>query len=267
MNCKHCGRRYLRQMVSCQTPDVLRKTCLELASNGARGVLISGGYNSEGYVPFEPFVDAVRRVKEETGLFISIHPGLMPSRLARELGEAGVDAADFDLIGNDETAELVLGIRKGVEDYRRALRDLTREIPHVAPHICVGLHSGEIKGERKALEMAAEADASTLVFLVLIPTLGTQFERVRPPSPAAVGELVAEARLKFPEATLALGCMRPRGDGRVETELQALRAGVDRIELPSAETLEKARAMGLEVKKLDACCAVPNDVAEAWSRD
>lgn len=238
-----------------------------MAAGGARGVLISGGYNRDAYVPFELFIDAIRHIKEETGLFISIHPGLMSPLLARDLAETGVDAADFDLIGSNETIELVLGIEKGIEDYRRALRTLTREIPHVAPHICIGLHGGELKGERKALEIAAEADISALVFLVLIPTPSTSFEEVQPPSPPVVGNFIAEARLKFPSIPLALGCMRPRGDGRVETELQAMRAGVDRIELPGVETLERARAMGLEVKRLDACCAVPNDVAEAWSID
>jgi uncharacterized radical SAM superfamily protein len=229
--------------------------------------LVSGGYNGEGYVPFEPFVDALRHVKEETGLFVSIHPGLMPSRLITELSDAGVDAVDFDLIGSDETAEMIFGFRKGSEEYQRVLEDLARGIPHVAPHICIGLHGGKLKGERRALEIAAEADISALVFLVLVPTPDTPFEGVQPPSPAAVGELISEARLKFPEIPIALGCMRPRGNGRVETELQALKAGIDRIELPSAETLENARAMGLEVKRLDACCAVPSKVAEAWSRD
>ncbi len=267
LNCKHCGRRYLEHMRPCLTPDTLFTTCVELAANGARGLLISGGYNNEGYVPFEPFLDAIERVKRETGLFISAHTGLVPSWLARELGRAGIDLADFDLIGDDETIKLVLGIDRTVEDYRNSMKALKRSLPHVAPHICIGLHAGGIKGERKALELAAEINPQSLVMLVLVPTPETDFEHVVGPSPEAVGEIIAEARLKLPETTLALGCMRPRDSERVEFEFQALSSGIDRVELPSEQTLEAARRIGLNIRKLDTCCAVPNELVEAaaWS--
>ncbi len=266
LDCKHCGGHYLKHMISCPTPSSLHETCLNLAANGTRGVLISGGYNEEGWVPLEGFLEAIAGVKHETGLFLNVHTGLVPPRTARGLGEAGVDMVSFDVIGSDETVELVLGIRRRVKDYERTLRTLTREIPHVVPHICVGLHEGKLKGERKALSVLADVDISALVFLIIIPTPGTSFEKVQSPSPTEVCELIAEARLTFPEIPLALGCMRPRDDGRVETELQAIRAGIDRIVLPSAEAVGAARKMGLEVKQLGACCAVPDDVAEAWSR-
>jgi len=257
LRCKHCGGRYLQHMFPCPRPDVLRKTCLELAENGARGVLLSGGYNEDGYVPFEPFIDEIERVKRETGLFMSAHTGLMPSWLAREIGRAGVDLADFDLIGDDETIKLVLGIERTVWDYRRTLMELGRWLPHVVPHVCIGLHAGELRGELTALEIAADSNCSTLVLLVLTPTVGTKFEEVDPPTPAAVGEVVARARLRLPGATLALGCMRPRGVERAEIELQAFRSGIDRVEIPEQRTIDAARSMGLDVKRLDACCAVP----------
>lgn len=263
MNCKHCERRYLEQMLACQTPDDLFKTCKRAAADGARGVLLSGGYNSEGYVPFEPFVDAIERVKRETGLFISAHTGLTPGWLARELGRAGVDQAYFDLIGDDETIKLVLGIDRTVKDYAHTIKALRHSLPHVAPHICIGLHAGEIRGEEKALEIAAGIKPSVLVMLVLVPTPGTGFELVAGPSPEEVGEVIGRARTKLPETTLTLGCMRPRDGRRTELELQALYSGVDRIEIPCEQTLEAARKMGLEVRRLDACCAVPNELVEA----
>jgi len=257
LRCKHCGGRYLQHMLPCPTPDVLRKTCFKLAYGGARGLLLSGGYNEDGYVPFEPFLDAIERVKRETGLFMSVHTGLMPGWLAREIGRAGVDLADFDLIGDDETIKLVLGIERTVEDYRRTLMELGQWLPHVVPHVCIGLHGGELRGELTALEIAADLNCSTIVLLVLTPTVGTKFEGVDPPTPAVIGEVVARARLRLPRATLALGCMRPRGVERVEIELQALRSGIDRVEIPEQRTIEAARTMGLDVKRLDACCAVP----------
>lgn len=255
--CKHCGGQYLKQMMHCPTPDVLRKTCFKLVSEGARGVLLSGGYNEEGYVPFEPFLDAIEKVKRETGLFISAHTGLMPGWLVREIGKAGVDLADFDLIGDDGTIKEVLGIERKVEDYRQTLIELGRWLPHVVPHICIGLHAGELRGELAALDIVADLNFSTLVLLVLNPTTGTRFEDVNQPAPQVIGELVARARLRLPKATLALGCMRPRGIDRGKIELQALQSGIDRVEIPERRTIEAARAMGLNVKRLEACCAVP----------
>ncbi len=257
LNCKHCNRRYLRHMLPCLTPDVLFTTCLNLASNGARGVLLSGGYNGEGYVPFEPFLDAIERVKRETGLFISAHTGLVPGWLAQELGKTGVDLVDFDLIGDDETVELVMGIDRSVEDYQRAMKALERSLPNVVPHICIGLHAGELRGEFRALEMLSEFEISGLVFLALVPTPGTPFEKVESPSPSVVGEVIARARLSFPEIPLALGCMRPRSRDRVEFELQAVRSGVDRMVAPAADTIKEVKRRGIGVKRVDACCSLP----------
>lgn len=265
LQCKHCSGRYLRGMIPCTTPDELRRTCLGLASNGARGVLLSGGYNGEGYVLFEPFLEAIKQVKRETGMFISAHTGLAPEWFAQELGRVGIDLADFDLIGDDETIKLVLGIEKTVEDYRRAMKTLKQFLPYVVPHICIGLHAGEVRGEFKALEMASEIEPAVIVLLVLTPTTGTEFENLPSPHVENIKRVMVEARLMFPKAELALGCMRPRDSSRIEIELAALLAGVDRIELPSEQTLRAAQAMGLVTKKLCACCAVPNETRDKWS--
>ncbi|MFH1821973.1 MAG: radical SAM protein [Methanobacteriota archaeon] len=258
--CKHCGRHYLKNMISCTTPETLHEECLKLSSNGVKGVLLSGGYNSEGYVPFEPFLDAIEQVKRKTGLFISTHTGLVPEWLAREMGRAGIDLADFDLIGDNDTIELVLGLDRTVEDYRQSMKALKRSIPYVVPHICVGLHAGELRGEFRALGMASEIEPELLVLLVLTPTLGTEFERLTSPSEEDFKRVAVEARFRFPNTQLALGCMRPRDSKRFEIELASLQAGFDRIELPSDRTVKAALGMGFNVRKLHACCAVPEDI-------
>jgi len=248
-------------MLPCPTPDTLFATCLELASNGAHGVLLSGGYNSEGYVPFEPFLDAIERVKRETGLFISAHTGLMPRWLIHELARVGLDAAFFDVVGSNETIELVFGVERKITEYKRTLNMLRREVRWIAPHVCIGLHKGKIVGEFEALEMVSAVGIDVLVFLVFVPTAGTAFENVQAPDPSAVSEVISKAREMFPTVPLTLGCMRPRGAERIELELAALKAGVNRMEIPHEQTLGVARSMGLIVKRLDACCAVPDTIA------
>jgi len=263
LSCKHCNHHYLHSMIPCPFPDLLFKTCVKLEKNGARGVLLSGGYNSEGYVPFEPFLDEIGKIKRETGLFISAHTGLVPDRLAKDLGRAGVDQADFDLIGEDDTIRSVLGLDRRVEDFEKAMNALDNALSHVAPHVCIGLHGGELMGEQRAIEMAAKIDPSVLVLLVMIPTKGTAFEEVSSPPLERVEEVLKLARQTLPETEIALGCMRPRS-GRGELELAALRVGVSRIELPAQATIKAAEKMGLQVQKLDACCSVPPDAVEGF---
>ncbi|MEM2889890.1 MAG: radical SAM protein [Candidatus Hadarchaeum sp.] len=263
LSCKHCGRHYLKDMISCTTPEALYEKCLKLSSKGAVGVLLSGGFNVEGYVPFEPFLDTIEKIKEHTNLFISAHTGLVPEWLAKEMGRAGIDLADFDLVGDDSTIKSVLGIQKTVNDYRSSLRSLTRYISYVVPHICVGLHFGKLLGEFRALELASEVKPHLLVLLVLSPTFGTVFEKLAPPPVEVFKKVAIKARLMFPEIDIALGCMRPRFHYRHELELAALQSGVDRIELPSERTLEAARKMGMMVKKLKACCSVPDDLVQS----
>jgi len=259
MKCKHCGHRYLQHMVPCVEPAELYRKCIEFAKHGSRGVLISGGYNIEGWVPLEGFLDAIERVKSETGLFINVHSGLVPTWLARELGRAGVDLISFDFIGANETIEEVIGIEKTVKDYERSLDDLVDSVPSVAPHITIGLHGGELVGEQRALEILSAKRISALVFLVLVPTPGTAFERVSSPKPEDVGRIISIARLEIPKVPLALGCMRPRSG---ELELQAMLSGIDRIEIPRSETIQAAMRLGLDVRKIEACCAVPKGFGE-----
>jgi hypothetical protein len=74
--------------------------------------------------------------------------------------------------------------------------------------------------------------------------------------------VVERARRLMPETELALGCMRPREDGKSEVELAALRAGVRRIVLPSEATIDAARREGFKVVRLEACCSLPRAYLE-----
>lgn len=254
MNCKHCGRQYLKHMVSCPSPEELYRKCLGFDKKGFKGVLVSGGYNSNGWVPLESFVDVLARIKRETNLAINVHCGLVPDELACDLGKAGIDVISFDLIGADESIKEVIGIEKRVEDYERSLDALVTSVSSVVPHITIGLHGGKLLGEERALEIASSKTISALVFLVLVPTAGTAFEKALPPVAEEVGKLISAARLKRPDIPIMLGCMRPR---LLEYEISALNAGVDGIVMPRQETLKGAKSLGLIVQSVEGCCAVP----------
>jgi len=257
LNCKHCMGRYLRSMLPCTRPEELLRLGFRLASRGARGLLVSGGYNSEGHVPLAPFLGALRRLKRETGLFLNIHTGLLPKPLIEGLAAAEVDMVSLDLVGSEETLRFVYGLRKGVEDYLETFKTMRSCGLNVVPHLCIGLHGGRLVGERRALELVAGFGVEAFVFLVLIPTPGTPFAGVSPPTPQEISRVFGEAREILPGTQLILGCMRPRGRLGEEIESLALRAGFQRVALPSVRTVGLAGSMGLEVRRLEACCAVP----------
>lgn len=260
LNCDYCEGRYLLDMISAEDPEDLYNMCVSLEAEGARGVLLSGGYNKKGYLPIEPFLDSITRIAQETNLFLSIHSGLVSKDLARKIGDAGIDLVDFNFIADDEGIAHRVGMEKTSKDYKNTLNSLLSEISYVAPHILLGLSREDLKAGRRALNALSGKKISALVFLIIMPPPDSRSKDYRIPKPKQVGQLIAEARLNFPDIPLSLGCMRPRDTHRIETEIKAIESGIDRIVLPSRESMQVARKRGLKVRRLEACCAVPENI-------
>lgn len=257
LRCKHCGGHYLAGMQGVDTPSKLKEFCVKHEANGGVGVLVSGGSDSQGRVPLGRFYGALGWIKENTGLIINIHTGLMDSEQAEELASTGVDIVSADVVGSDETIRRVYGLDARVEDYAKTLWAFKEaQVCNVVPHICVGLDFGEIRGEARAIELASKIEPEIIVILGLIPTKDTAMESVDPPSREDLAKVVAAARLMSPESGVALGCMRPRVDKDL-SEMLAIRAGVDRLVLPTRATVEAVAAEGFEVMHLDGCCSIP----------
>lgn len=260
LNCKHCGGHYLAHMPDVSSPEKLRTFCTDLESKGGLGLLVSGGSTPDGRVPLEPFIPTLRWIKENTGLILEVHTGLLNQREAEDLVSTGMDIAAIDVVGSDETIKRIYGLDAEVDDYWVTLSTLKDAgVAQVAPHICVGLDYGKVRGEFKALELSAMIDPNVIVFLGLIPTEGTAMAEVPPPSIEVVSNLIREATRLCPDADIALGCMRSRSD-RAEMEIQAIKAGARRIAMPSSRTIQSAAEMGYDVKMLDGCCAIPESM-------
>jgi uncharacterized radical SAM superfamily protein len=71
-----------------------------------------------------------------------------------------------------------------------------------------------------------------------------------------VMDIVVEARLRFPDKPLYLGCMRPRGRYRLELDPLAVRAGVNVIVNPAREAVRLAEELGLRITRGRECCVV-----------
>jgi uncharacterized radical SAM superfamily protein len=131
---------------------------------------------------------------------------------------------------------------------------LLRRYARVVPHITIGLRGGALGHERPAMDMLARAGLDALVLIVLIPTPDTRYADRSPPKVAEVAELLAEARQRFPEALLQLGCMRPRREYRARLDPLAVHAGVNVLVSPSREARAAAHALGLTALQTRECC-------------
>lgn len=255
LNCDHCFRKILEGMISATEPQQLREICQKLDAEGNLGVLLSGGADKSGALPWQKFLTSIEWIKQNTRLKISIHTGLIDIETAKALKSAGVDEALIDVIGAEETLHQVYHLPITLEAMESSLNALAAAQLSLSPHIVVGLHYGRFLGELTALEMVARYPISALVIVVLNPMNGTPMQGIRPPEPEKVVRFIAASRLRMPEVPIALSCARPPGRHRMETDLLALEAGINRIAMPSEGAIKKAREMGLEIEFCRTCCS------------
>ncbi|MFC1814384.1 radical SAM protein [Thermodesulfobacteriota bacterium] len=264
LNCDHCQSKILEPMISATSPALLIEKCCHLAEKGNHGVLISGGCDENGRLPWEPFIPAIKEIKEQTDLFISVHSGLIKGKTAVALKKAGVDQALIDVIGDDETFKNIYHVDFGISRIHSSMEALHNVNMPIIPHIVCGLHYGEIKGEKKAVEMISQFDVEQVVIVALMRIPGTPVWNTQPLKAEAVAEIIAETRFKMPHAKISLGCARERGNPLLE--ILAIDAGINRMALPSEEAIERAKKYGLQIKYQRTCCSVTKSFDEEDDR-
>ena len=255
LNCKHCGGKVLETMHPALSPSELFQLGLNLKQNGAVGCLISGGCLPDGSVPLDDFAPTLRRFKRELGLTVFVHTGIIQRETAVALNAAGVDAALIDVIGSAKTVDKIYNLKVTVQDYADSLKAIDEAKLPFVPHVIVGLNDGKLDGELKALQMIQQVKPSALVIIAFMPIHGTAMAKTPPPKPTDIAKVTALARLMFPETPLILGCMRPKGASRGETDVLALKAGADAVAFPSGEAIEYAKSMGNKTAFSSYCCA------------
>ncbi|MDQ7037746.1 MAG: radical SAM protein [Aquificota bacterium] len=255
--CDHCASKILWHMIPAETPEELWRVCEDLKARGVTGILISGGSNKDGVVELHPYLRTMKRIKEELGMIVTCHVGLVDRSLAEGLKEAGVDAVLLDIIGDDETIASVYKLpHKTVKDYYRSLTNLKEAGLKIVPHVIIGLHYGKIKGEFRALEMIADHEPDALVLVVVMPYYGkASFQLLPPPSPEEGAEVVLHARRVMPAVPVMIGCARPAGPERVKFDLYSLMAGVNGIAFPAEGVVTYSKEIGLEPVVSPSCCS------------
>jgi len=255
LKCKHCGGKVLDTMMSALTPEQLIDVCSTVKRKGGIGCLISGGCLPDGSVPLGKFIDAIAEVKKKFGLTVVVHTGVIDLDMAQRLKEAGVDAALIDIIGSDETINEIYQLNVSVSDYDKSLSALQKSGIPLVPHVLVGLHYGKLQGEFQALQMISKYYPSAVIIIALMPIHDTSMQDVAPPSPEDIARVIIAARFMMPKTPLVLGCMRPKGKHRSQTDLWAVKAGVNAIAFPSTEAIHLADSLEMETSFSSLCCS------------
>ncbi len=245
----------METMYPARSPEELYSLCAKLKREGASGCLISGGCLPDGSVPLDRFIEAIEKIKADLGLTVFVHVGIVSRDNAERLKQANVDAALIDVIGDNETIGEIYNLNVTVKDYEKALKVLSQTGLCFVPHVIAGLHYGRLKGEFYALQMISKYKPSALVIIAFMPIHGTEMAYVKPPNPLDIARVLVTARVMFPKTPIALGCMRPKGRHWAETDVLAIKAGVDAIAFPAEEAVKFAETHGCEISFSSYCCS------------
>jgi len=256
LHCEHCKGRLLESMIPAPTPEKLLKVATMVKTTGGIGCLISGGSLMGGGVPLKKFVSTMKRIRQEMGLKIVVHTGLINQPTAEELADVGIDAAMIDVIGSDETISSVYHLDRSVEDFSSVLTVLEENSIPIVPHIVVGIHYGRLLGERRAVEMLSRHDPAALVIVAFTPLADTPMEHASVPTPVDIARVVLASRLSMPHIPIALGCARPRGAHKARIDALAIRAGVNGLAYPSIQAYNLAKRLKLDIEFHEECCSL-----------
>ncbi len=260
LHCEHCNKKYLDGMEPILNNSDLKTFLTELHDKDGIGVLLSGGCQQDGSVPLLNYLDSIKEIKEETNLIINAHTGLLSEETAKKLAEVGVDIVSFDVNMDEDIIKDIYHLDKDLDDYKKAIGYMQKYGINIVPHICVGLYYGKLHKELESIKFIKESgiNPSLIVLIALIPPKNSKTKFVRP-DPLDLAKIISIIRFVFPQSEISLGCMRPRGDVKVKIEKYAIEAGINRIEIPSKQTLKwaKERDPIITYDFFSACCAIP----------
>jgi uncharacterized radical SAM superfamily protein len=255
LQCEHCRGKLLEPMFKADQPEALLEAGLKLARKGAQGLLLTGGSDCDGRLPWGHFLSAIEEIGEKTELYLSAHTGFSDVDSCARLKSAGVQQGLLDVMGDDQTAASVYHL-EGLKPVLKGLESIKQGGLELVPHVVAGLQYGRIAAEKKALEIIRSFSPDALVVVVLTPLKGTPMAGVSYPDPVEIGRLIALARKMMPDIPISLGCERPRNRDGWLMEKLAIRAGANRMAVWSESAIREAHRLGLKPRFQSTCCSL-----------
>lgn len=256
LSCDHCQTKVLDGMISVKADENLYALANRLKQSGTEGLLVSGGSGKSGGVPLLQHLSDIRRIREELGMKVVVHSGVVDPETAAGLARVGVDGVMLDIIGADETIRDVYHLDLTTDSFEKSLSLLADQELRIIPHIVLGMHYGKFLGEYNALEMISRYPVSTLIVVVLVPLVGTPMEHIPPPPIDECTAFFETARLALPNTKLNLGCGRPMGATKIALDEAAVDYGFNGIAYPAEGIIDYARAKGLDPDMYEYCCSL-----------
>ncbi|MEE8182053.1 MAG: radical SAM protein, partial [Candidatus Thorarchaeota archaeon] len=96
----------------------------------------------------------------------------------------------------------------------------------------------------------------SVIVVAFMPLDDTPMKDVTPSSPMDIARVILATRLAIPDKPVILGCARPLGDHRKETDRLAIDAGVNGIAYPTEEGYSYAQERGLSISFSVKCCSL-----------
>lgn len=241
--CSYCRGKYLKQMIHIYSPDELREIAREIILKGGYGLLVSGGFTRQGYLPIKPYLPVINEIKKKYDLIISIHPGFIDRDTMILLRDIGVDIVDYELI-LDKT---ILSIRKHLnitikQHIKHYIDMIEYGPPHIVPHIPIGFTAND-KWIYRAIDMLSEIEPENTVFLISMNSDMKIIDRVI--------NILRYARTRL-NGIISLGCMRPFKLKAILDKIVIEEELVDRIVNPLKKHIRE-----YELKIIETCCSVP----------
>lgn len=262
LNCKHCDRKYLSNMLQAETEEKFKDALNYCIDHNSVGALISGGCTSFGKVPIGKYKDIIHEFKKKNkNFYLNSHVGLISYSEARSLKESGIDTVSYDLNLDPKVIQDVFNLDFKIVDYINSYDALLEAGLRVIPHILIGARFGRIARELDAIKVLNQNQPELLVFIAMIPPrkngeMDPNFELI---NSETIAKFFLISKIFLPSTVLSLGCMRPKGKFSFDLERWSILSGASHVVMPSQQTIKWAKQENFKIEYYNACCVIPNE--------
>lgn len=252
LSCPYCAGKPLAGMINADTPQKLLQIASELARAGSIGFLLSGGCAADGALPIAPYLPAIRTIKDRYRLKINAHVGYPRTKDANGLVRSGIDAFSLSFPVSDDIGLRTMGIQNAIDRYFEAYDSLRQQGARtVVPHVLIGLT--DLEEEIRGLKKLQSDPPESIVVIAFFPLPKTPMSAAQPADESHIVEFIRSLKSDLPKTRIVLGCMRKRGNHRMESLL--MEKYIDGIVMPSRKAVATV-SKSVRTEQFEGCCAL-----------